>query len=69
MRGIPKYIRCDNGPAFVANALRQWLSHVAVARLYIEPGSRCDNGYDESFHSRFRENFLVMEIFDGLSVA
>lgn len=54
MRGIPKYIRCDNGPAFVANAMRQWLIHAAVARLYIEPGSRWDNGYDESFHSRFR---------------
>ena len=69
MRGVPKHIRCDNGPEFVANALRQWLSHVGVATLYIEPGSPWENGYAESFHGRFRDEFLAMEIFDGLREA
>lgn len=69
MRGVPRHIRCDNGPEFVADALRRWLKHVGVATLYIEPGSPWENGYAESFHSRFRDEFLAMEIFDGLHAA
>jgi putative transposase len=69
MRGVPQHIRCENGPEFVADALRQWLSHVGVATLYIEPGSPRETGYAESFHGRFCDDFLAMEIFDGLREA
>ena len=69
MRGVPRHIRCDNGPEFVAEALRRWLKYVGVATLYIEPGSPWENGYAESFHSRFRDEFLAMEIFDGINDA
>jgi len=66
MRGVPKHIRSDNGPEFIANDLRAWLGRVGVSTLYIEPGSPWENGYAESFNSRFRDECLAMEIFDGL---
>ena len=66
MRGVPNHIRSDNGPEFIADALRHWLDHVGVETLYIEPGSPWENGYAESFHSRFRDEFLAMEIFDSV---
>lgn len=66
IRGVPNHIRSDNGPEFIADAQRHWLDHVGVETLYIEPGSPWENGYAESFHSRFRDEFLAMEIFDSI---
>ena len=48
--GIPKHIRSDNGPEFVAKAVRKWLSRLGVETLFIEPGSPWENGYIESFN-------------------
>ena len=48
-RRVPKYIRSDNGPEFTANEAREWLNHVEVKTLFIEPGSPWENGYIESF--------------------
>jgi putative transposase len=66
MRGVPRHIRSDNGPEFIAHALRRWLGQVGVDAMYIEPGSPWENGYAESFHGRLRDEFLAMEIFDGV---
>ena len=66
IRGVPTHIRSDNGPEFTANELRAWLGRVGVSMLYIEPGSPWENGYDESFHSRFRDECLALEVFDSL---
>ena len=65
-RGIPEYIRSDNGSEFTAEAVRQWLSILDVKPLYIEPGSPWENGYDESFHGKFRDELLKVELFDTL---
>jgi transposase InsO family protein len=51
MRGVPKHIRSDSGPEFIANELRAWLDRVGVSTLYIEPASPRENGFAESFHS------------------
>lgn len=69
MRGVPQHIRSDNGPEFIALALRRWLDRLDVEALYIEPGSPWENGYAESFHSRFRDEFLAMEEFESLPAA
>lgn len=69
MRGVPKCIRSDNGPEFIAKNLRGWLSRVSVETLFIEPGSPWENGYAESFHSRLRDEFLAMEEFESLVAA
>lgn len=69
MRGVPKHIRSDNGPEFIAKAIRRWLESVSVQALYIEPGSPWENGYAESFHSRLRDEFLALEVFENLPAA
>jgi len=69
MRGVPKCIRSDNGPEFVSKAIRRWLQQLKIEALYIEPGSPWQNGYAESFNSRFRDEFLAMEEFECLSSA
>ena len=68
-RGVPVYIRSDNGPEFIAEAVRDWLIKVGVVTLYIEPGSPWENGYVESFNARFRDELLNGEIFYTLKEA
>ncbi len=57
-RRPPDYIRSDNGPEFTARAVREWLSRVGVKTLYIEPGSPWENGYNESFNGKLRDELL-----------
>ena len=67
--GIPKHIRSDNGPEFVAKAVRDWLSRLDVGTLFIEPGSPWENGYVESFNGKLRDELLNGEIFTTLQEA
>jgi transposase InsO family protein len=69
MRGVPRCIRSDNGPEFIAQGVRDWLKLVDVQTLYIAPGSPWENGYAESFHSKLRDEFLALEEFESLSAA
>jgi transposase InsO family protein len=66
IRGVPGHIRSDNGPEFIASAIRRYLAAAGVETLYIEPGSPWENGYAESFHSRLRDELLNAELFAGL---
>ena len=66
IRGVPDYIRSDNGPEFVAVAVREWFSTLGVKPLYIEPGSPWENGYVESFNGKLRDELLNGELFDTL---
>ena len=66
VRGMPGHIRSDNGPEFIAAAIRGWLTGAGVGTLYVEPGSPWENGYAESFHSRLRDEFLGTEVFATL---
>lgn len=65
-RGVPDYLRSDNGAEFTAHAVRDWLLRVGVRTLYIEPGSPWENGYIESFNGKLRDELLEREIFDTL---
>ncbi len=67
--GAPEYIRSDNGSEFTAKVVRRWLSHIGVQTLYIEPGSPWENGYNESFNGKFRDELLNGEIFYPLKEA
>jgi putative transposase len=69
IRGRPRHLRCDNGPEFIAKALRDWLATSQIGTLYIEPGSPWQNGYAESFHARLRDELLSAEIFGSLAEA
>jgi len=65
-RGAPKHIRSDNGPEFIARAIREGLKEAGVGVLYIEPGAPWENAYAESFHSRLRDELLEREGFASL---
>lgn len=65
-RGVPKYLRSDNGSEFTAIAVREWLEKVGVQTLFIEPGSPWENGYIESFNGKLRDELLAREQFDTL---
>ena len=65
-RGVPQYIRSDNGPEFTALKVREWLERVDVQTLFIEPGSPWENGYIESFNGKLRDELLNGEIFETL---
>ena len=68
-RGVPEYIRSDNGPEFTAKAVRKWLGKLGVGTLFIEPGSPWENGYVESFNGKLRDELLNREIFTTLTEA
>lgn len=65
-RGMPEFIRSDNGPEFVALAVKDWIERKGIATLYIEPGAPWQNAYIESLNSRFRDEFLNVELFGSL---
>jgi len=69
VRGIPEHLRSDNGPEFVARAVTRWLDQAGVKTLFIAKGSPWENGYIESFNSRFRDELLNRELFTGLEDA
>lgn len=61
--GIPKFIRSDNGPEFIAKKLQCWFKTMNIQTAYIEPGSPWQNGYVESFNSVFRDGCLNRWLF------
>jgi transposase InsO family protein len=67
--GPPEHIRSDNGPEFTAHAVRNWLGRIGVKTLYIEPGSPWENGYNESFNGKLRDELLNGEILTTLCEA
>jgi putative transposase len=69
LRGVPGHIRSDNGPEFVAEAVRGWIAAVGARTAYIAPGSPWENGYIESFNARLRDELLDGEIFYSLREA
>ena len=69
LRGVPSFIRSDNGPEFVAEAVQKWIKAVGAKTAYIVPGSPWENGYCESFNARFRDELLNGEIFYTLKEA
>ncbi len=65
-RGEPAFIRSDNGPEFIACAIKRWLEVSGVRTLYIEPGSPWENAYSETFIGRFGDELLKREEFANL---
>ena len=68
-RGAPRFIRSDNGPEFIAEAVKRWLAASGVGTLYIEPGAPWENAYSETFISRMRDELLDREEFANLKEA
>ena len=62
-RGAPRYLRSDNGPEFVSKAILEWLETAGVQTALIDPGKPWQNGTDESFNGRLRDECLSTEWF------
>lgn len=69
LHGPPAYLRSDNGPEFVALAVRGWLHHQRVQTLYIDPGCPWQNGYEERFNGTVRDEFLNSQAFVSVAEA
>src|SRR5690606_41305509 len=67
LRGVPGDVRSDNGPEFIAKAVREWIVAVGAKTAIIEPGSPWENGYCESFNSKLRDELLDGKIFFSLA--
>ena len=66
VHGPPGNLRSDNGPEFIAEALKRFLADQEVETRYIEPGAPWQNGYVESFNATFRDELLDREVFSTL---
>jgi hypothetical protein len=62
---MPGFLRSDNGPEFLANAVKRWLTDEGCESIYIEPGSPWENAYIESFNGKFRDECLNMNLFEN----
>jgi len=69
LRGVPDHIRSDNGPEFIARAVREWIAAVGAKTACIEPGSPWENGHCESFNAKLRDELIDGEIFYSLAEA
>ncbi len=69
LHGVPEHIRSDQGPEFVAKAVRDWIAQVGAKTAYIERASPWENGYIESFNAKLRDELIDREIFYTLKEA
>jgi putative transposase len=65
-RGVPAYVRFDNGPEFVAHAVNDWCRFNGTDTVFIDPGSPWRNAWIESFNGRLRDEHLNGQLFDSL---
>ena len=63
VHGSPRYLRSDNGPEFVSRAVLKWLTQANIDTAHIDPGKPWQNGSNESFNGKFRDECLSMEWF------
>ena len=63
LRGAPRHIRSDNGPEFLSKAVLKWVSDSRIDTALIDPGKPWQNGANESFNGKFRDECLGMQWF------
>jgi putative transposase len=67
--GVPRFVRSDNGPEFMALAVRGWLAQHQMTTVYIEPGCPWQNGYGERFNGTVRDECLNRHAFQSVTEA
>ncbi len=63
VHGAPRYLRSDNGSEFIARAILQWSQDAQIETALIDPGKPWQNGADESFNGKFRDEYLSLHWF------
>ena len=69
VRGAPRYLRSDNGPEFVSRAILAWTIDANIETALIDPGKPWQNGANESFNGKFRDECLGMQWFQNRTEA
>ncbi|MBW3517895.1 integrase core domain-containing protein [Flavobacterium sp. NKUCC04_CG] len=64
--GVPKFIRCDNGPEFISKTFMEWCGKNSIEIKYTQPGKPMQNGYIERFNRFFREDILGAFYFNDI---
>ena len=67
--GVPRFVRSDNGPEFIAAEVQEWLRQNGSAPHFIDPGCPWQNGFLESFHGKLRDELLDREVFVSVAEA
>ena len=67
--GTIEHIRSDQGPEFIAEAVKAWIAGVGAKSAYIEKASPWENGYVESLNGKLRDELLNGEVFNTLREA
>jgi len=68
-RGMPRTLRCDNGPEFTSRHFLGWCADRGIQLVHIQPGRPMQNGHVESFNGRFRDECLNANWFVNLADA
>jgi putative transposase len=63
LHGAPLFLRSDNGPEFVSTAILKWIAEAGIGTALIDPGKPWQNGTNESFNGKFRDECLSLEWF------
>ena len=69
LRGAPRYLRSDNGSEFISRAILRWLADEKIETALIDPGKPWQNGSNESFNGKFRDECLGMQWFQNRTEA
>ena len=69
VRGAPRHLRSDNGPEFVSRAILRWLRDAQIETALIDPGKPWQNGANESFNGKLRDECLGMHCFQNRTEA
>ena len=63
VHGAPLFMRSDNGPEFVSHAILEWIAQTGIGTALSDPGKPWQNGADESFNGKLRDECLSLEWF------
>uniref|UniRef100_UPI0016402B89 integrase core domain-containing protein n=2 Tax=Burkholderia gladioli TaxID=28095 RepID=UPI0016402B89 len=66
-RGKPLKIRCDNGPEYVSDALRDWAARRGIVLQFIQPGKPQQNAYIERYNKTVRYDWLAHYLFETVA--
>ena len=66
-RGVPAYIRCDNGPEFISARLENWANDHQVELKFCQPGKPSQNGLIERLNGTLRKECLNLEWFKSIA--
>ena len=65
-RGLPKAIRCDNGPEYISGLLLAWAERRGIRIDHIQPGKPQQNAYVERYNRTVRYGWLSQWQFDSI---